>query len=84
MLTPNKFDHTEVPSAACSYIALASSQVVDSHTEVIGWNALGGANRWIPPKGSGIECHNSEQIAIFGSPNMTPQAMSISVITEED
>ncbi len=61
VVTPNKFDHTDVPAAACSYLTLASSSAVDTNTEVIGWNALGGANRWIPPKGSGLECRGNRR-----------------------
>jgi len=87
-LTPGKFDHTDQPSAAFTYNTTWTGQpTLDAHSEVIGWNALGGANRWIPPKGSGFEFRGAgtvEQISIRASAGITFQAMSLSAIIEED
>jgi hypothetical protein len=84
-LTPGKFDHNDEPAAAFTYNTTWSVQpTLDTHSEVIGWNALGGANRWIPPKGSGFEFRNGEQISIRASSGVTFQACSISVVIEED
>src|SRR5262245_48094767 len=48
-LTPNKFDHTDQPNAASVVnTTWAAQPTIDTHTEIIGFNALGGANRWIP------------------------------------
>ncbi len=82
---PGKFDHTDQPSHAASYyITWASQPTLDAQSEVIGFNALGGANRWIPPKGTGLEARNGEMISIRCSASSTPQAQSISVVVEED
>ncbi len=83
--TPGKFDHTDQPAAVHTYATTWSVQpTLDAHSEVIGWNALGGANRWIPPKGSGFEARNAEQLSIRASSGVTFQPMSISVVVEED
>lgn len=84
-LTPGKFDHQDEPAAVSTYNTTWSAQpTLDTHSEVIGWNALGGANRWIPPKGNGLEMRNGDQVSIRASASVTFQAMSISVIVEED
>ncbi len=57
---------------------------MDSMAEIIGFNALGGANRWIPPKGSGLEARNGQLISFRCQAGTTPQSMSLSVIVEED
>ncbi len=82
---PGKFDHTDQPAAVHSYFTTWGTQpTLDTNSEVIGFNALGGANRWIPPKGSGLEARNGELISIRCSAGSTPQAQSISMIIEED
>lgn len=87
-LTPGKLDHTDQPAAAFTYNTTWSVQpTLDAQSEVIGWNALGGANRWIPPKGSALEFRGAgtlEQISIRASTGVTFQAMSLSAIIEED
>jgi hypothetical protein len=87
-VTPGKFDHTDEPAAAFTYDTTWSVQpTLDTNSEVIGWNALGGANRWIPPKGSGLEFRGAgtvEQISFRASAGVTFQAMSLSTIIEED
>lgn len=87
-LTPGKFDHTDEPAAAFTYDTTWSVQpTLDTHSEVIGWNALGGANRWIPPKGSGFEIRGAataEQLSIRASSGVTFQPMSLSMVFEED
>ncbi len=84
-LTPNKFDHTDQPAAASTVNTTWSGQpTVDTHGEMVGWNALGGANRWVPPKGFGIEARNAENISIRAPSGPTYQTMSVSVIYEED
>jgi hypothetical protein len=83
--TPGKLDHTDQPAAAGTYATTWSVQpTLDTHSEVIGWNALGGANRWIPPAGKALEARNGEQLSIRASSGVTWQAMSISVVVEED
>lgn len=84
-VTPDKFDHADEPAPAFTYYTTWSTQpTLSTNSEVIGWNALGGANRWIPPKGSGIEIRNLDQISIRASSGVSFQAMSLSVVFEED
>ena len=85
--TPGKYDHTDQPVAAFTYdTTWAAQPTLDAHSEVIGWNALGGANRWAPTKGS-FEFRGAgtvEQISIRASAGVTFQPLSISVVVEED
>ena len=82
---PGKFDHTDQPLQVHSYFTTWGTQPsLDANSEVVGWNALGGANRWIPPKGSGLEARAGELISIRCSLGSTPQPQSVSVIVEED
>lgn len=84
-LTPNKFDHVDQPAAASTVNTTWSAQpTADTHGEIIGFNALGGANRWIPPGGAGVEVRNGANISIRATSGPTWQAMSISVVYEED
>jgi hypothetical protein len=83
--TPGKVDHTDEPAAGGTYNTTWSAQpTLDAHSEVMGWNALGGNNRWIPPAGKILEARNGEQISVRASAAVTFQAASISVIVEED
>jgi hypothetical protein len=87
-VTAGKFDHTDEPASAFNYPTTWGTQpTLDANSEVIGWNALGGANRWIPPKGSGLEFRGAatpEEVSIRASAGVTFQAMSLSVVVEED
>jgi hypothetical protein len=84
-VTPGKFDHTDQPAAAFIYNNLLSAQPnLDTNTEVLGWNALGGANRYIPPRGQALEIRNGEQISIRATTGVTFQNLSLTVVTEED
>jgi hypothetical protein len=87
-LTPGKADHTDQPSAAFTYDTTWSVQpTLDTHSEVVGWNALGGAFRWIAAAGKMFEIRGAataEQLSIRATSGVTFQAMSISVIFEED
>lgn len=87
-ITAGKFDHTDEPAAVFGYATTWGTQpTLDTNSEVIGWNALGGGNRWIPPKGTGFEIRGAatpEQLSIRASVGVTFQAMSLSAIFEED
>ncbi len=84
-LTPNKFDHTDQPAMASTVpTTWAAQPTIDTQTEVLGFNALGGANRWIPPKGAAIEARNGENISIRATTGVTFQALSVSAVVEED
>jgi hypothetical protein len=88
-ITPDKGDHSDQPAAnfttATSWSASPDGQpTMLTNKEMIGFNALGGANRWIPPKGVILEARNGEMISIRATSGPTWQAMSLSVIVEED
>jgi hypothetical protein len=84
-ITPSKADHSDQPSANFTTATTWAAQpTLETNYQVIGWNALGGANRWIPPKGSMLEARNGENISIRAPSGPTFQAMSISVVIEED
>lgn len=84
-ITPSKADHSDQPAAASTVnTTWAAQPTFETNYEVVGWNALGGANRWVPPKGSAIEARNGENISIRAPAGPTFQAMSISVLFEDD
>lgn len=84
-ITPNKFEHTDQPSAVSTVNTTWSGQpTLDTNGEAIGWNALGGANRWVPPKGYGVEARNAENISIRAPSGPTYQACTLSVVFDED
>ena len=84
-VTPTKYDHAEQPAAAFTTSTTWSVQpVIDTNAETMGWNALGGANRAIPPKGAAWEARNGEVISIRATTGVTFQALSLSVVVEED
>jgi len=84
-ITPSKADHTDQPAANFTTATTWSAQpTLETNYEVVGWNALGGANRWIPPKGYIMEARNGENISVRAPSGPTYQAMSFSVVIEED
>jgi hypothetical protein len=84
-LTPNKFEHTDQPTAVTVVNTTWSAQpTIDTHLAPLGWNAIGGALVWNPPGGKGIEARNAENISIRAEAGVTYQAMSIAAIFEED
>lgn len=84
-ITPSKADHTDQPAANFTTATTWSGQPsLETNYEVVGWNALGGANRYIPPKGYIFEARNGENISVRAPSGPTYQAMSISVLIEED
>jgi hypothetical protein len=79
------FDHAEQPTAASTVNTTWSSQpTLSASGEVIGWNALGGANRWIPPGGGALQARNGAYISVRAPSGPTYQSMSINVVIEED
>ena len=84
-ITPGKADHTEQPAAALTTATTWAAQPTpETNYEVVGWNALGVPNRWIPPKGSILEARNGECISIRAPTGPTYQAVSFSAVVEED
>lgn len=84
-ITPSKADYTDQPAATFTTATTWAAQPTpETNGEIIGWNALGGPNRWIPPKGTMLEARNGECVSIRAPSGPTYQAMSISVVVEED
>lgn len=89
-LTPSKYDHQDQPAAVSTVDTTWSVQpTLDTHTEILGFNALGGAFRWTPPvKGgtgaAGIEVRNGDNISVRATSGVTFQPLSVSVVYEED
>lgn len=84
-----KAEHTEQPTAATLTATTWATQPVltADNNEVVGWNALGGVNRWVTPPGKpngSFEIRNAEELSIRAPSGPTYQAMSISVVVEED
>jgi hypothetical protein len=84
-ITPSKADHTDQPAANfTTSTTWAAQPTLETNYEVVGWNALGGANRWIPPGGKIFEARNGEEISVRAPSGPTYQAMSFSVVIDED
>jgi hypothetical protein len=84
-ITPDKFEHVDQPAAASTVNTTWSVQpTIATNVVKLGFNALGGANRWIPPGGKGIEARNGANISIRATNGPTWQAMSVSIVYEED
>lgn len=85
-LTPSKFEHSDQPAAASVVNTTWSVQpTIETHRIVMGFNALGGAFRWTAPQGkNAIEARNGENISLRASSGVTFQAISVSVVFEED
>lgn len=83
-ITPSKGDSTDQPAAAFTTATTWSVQPTpETNGEVIGWNALGGQNRWVAPGGGILEARNGEVISIRAPSGPTFQACSLSVIVDE-
>jgi hypothetical protein len=86
-ITPDKFEHNDQPAAASTVNTTWSAQpTLGTNYVVLGWNALGGSIIWnAPANGNKLEARNAEFLSVrCPSAGFTPQAMSISVIFEED
>jgi len=84
-IVPSKFDNTDQPAANFTTATTWAAQpTLETNYEVVGWNALGGANRWIPPRGVALEARNAETISVRAPSGPTYQAMSLSAVIEED
>lgn len=87
-ITPNKAEHTEQPAAASTTATTWAAQpTLDTNQHIIGFNALGGPNKWTtqPGRPGGIiEARNGENISIRAPSGPTWQACSFSATFEED
>jgi hypothetical protein len=87
-IVPSKAEHTEQPAAASTTATTWSVQpALATNYVALGWNALGGVNRWTTPPGRPqgmFEARNGDVISIRAPSGPTFQAMSFSVVVEED
>ena len=85
-ITPDKFDHTEQPAAVGTVNTTWSVQpTIGTNTHTLGYNSLGGAIVWKAPGGRAYEARNGENISVRAlASGVTYQAMSITVVIEED
>jgi hypothetical protein len=86
-ITPDKFEHSEQPTAVTVInTTWAAQPTLGTNFIPLGWNALGGSIIWnAPANGNKLEVRNAEFLSIrANSAGVTYQAMSISVIFEED
>jgi hypothetical protein len=87
-IVPSKAEHSEQPAAVFTTATTWAAQPTpETNGIALGWNALGGANRWVAtpgrPQGT-TEARNGENISIRAPSGPTYQACSISVVIEED
>jgi hypothetical protein len=87
-IVPSKHEHSEQPAAVSTTATTWAAQPTpETNAIALGWNALGGANRWTaqPGRPQGVmEARNGECISIRAPSGPTYQACSISVVIEED
>jgi hypothetical protein len=85
-ITPTKFDHSEQAAAVGVIDTTWGTQPVinANNGEQVGFNALGGSNRWVPPGGAGLEVRNAENLSFRANSGPTWQAVSASAVIEED
>jgi len=87
-ITPDKAEHTDQPAAAfTTSTTWAAQPALNTNPEVVGFNALGGINRWVTPPGrpqGSFEERNGGVISLRCAAGSTPQAMDISAVVEED
>jgi hypothetical protein len=85
-ITATKFDHAEQPAVVGTINTTWTTQPVinANNGEQVGFNALGGSNRWVPPKGVGLEVRNGENLSFRANSGPTWQAVSASAVIEED
>lgn len=87
-ITPDKAEHVDQPAATFTTATTWAAQpTLQTNPIPVGWNALGGINRWTTepgrPQGM-LEARNGEVISIRCGASFTPQACDISATFEED
>ena len=87
-IVPSKAEHTDQPAATfTTSTTWAVQPALATNFDVLGWNALGGVNRWTTPPGrpnGSFEARNGDVISIRAPSGPTYQASSISCVGEED
>lgn len=87
-ITPDKAEHIDQPAANFTTATTWAAQpALMTNPIPVGWNALGGINRWQtePGRPQGMfESRNGNVISIRCGASSTPQACDISATFEED
>lgn len=87
-ITPSKAEHSEQPAATFTTATTWAVQpALATNYEIVGWNALGSPGQWITPPGRPqgmFEARNGDVISIRAPSGPTFQAMSLSLVVEED
>lgn len=85
-IVPDKAEHAEQPASNFTTATTwAAAPAGATNGVALPFNALGGGFRWtstqkIPP----LEARNGEVIAFIAPAGVTPQAMTLSILVEED
>jgi hypothetical protein len=87
-ITPGKGEHVDQPAASFTAPTTWSAQPsLAGQGETVGWNALGGINRWVTPPGRPqgmFEARNGEHISIRAQTGVTYQSAQVTATVEED
>jgi hypothetical protein len=85
-IVPTPAEHSEQPAATfTTATSWATAPVGATNGEIFMWNALGGAFRYTTTqKITPIEARNGEVISFRPLTGVTPQAMTMSILVEED
>lgn len=86
-ITPSKADNSDQPASNFTTATTWAAQPTpEANGIVLGWNALGGMAPWTATQLTRgvLEARNGETISFRPGSGPTPQAMSLSVLVEED
>ncbi len=85
-IVPSKAEHTEQPAANFTTATTWAAQpTLETSGLELNWNALGGWAPWSAgPNKPLLEARNGECVSIRPAAGMTPQAINLSVLVEED
>jgi hypothetical protein len=84
-ITPSKFGPTDqIAMVGGAYSSWSVQPTINANTEVLGFNALAGVNRWQPIGGAFEMRSTSEYVSIRPSTTSTWQACAVSAIVEEN
>jgi hypothetical protein len=84
-ITPSKIGPTDqVAMVGTAFSSWSAQPTINTNSQVMGFNALGGANRWQPIGGAFEMRSTSEYVSIRASTVSTWQACAVSAIVEEN
>jgi len=87
-ITPGKAEHVDQPAAGFTAPTTWVAQPTLAGQPIpVGWNALGGINRWVTPPGRPqgmFEARNGEHSSIRAPSGPTYQSAAFTAVVEED